>query len=64
MLNMIRYKDDTWIHFLLFSLTPMHDSHYVYNRQFFLGDYRPLAQDTHGNVVDQVKNIFHGACTH
>ncbi|XP_047969785.1 PH-interacting protein [Salvia hispanica] len=21
--------------------------------QFFLGDYRPLAQDTHGNVVDQ-----------
>lgn len=24
------------------------------NLQFFLGDYRPLIQDTHGNVLDQV----------
>jgi PH-interacting protein len=24
--------------------------------QFFLGDYRPLIQDTYGNVLDQVRS--------
>lgn len=24
------------------------------SKQFFLGDYRPLVQDTYGNVLDQV----------
>ena len=26
--------------------------------QFFLGDYRPLIRDTHGNVVDQVRIVL------
>lgn len=45
------------MNFLLINRIPVavYDAYAVgLFEQFFLGDYRPLVQDTYGNVLDQV----------
>lgn len=54
---------DYWLCFVKFWLISrisvvIYDAYVVaLFQQFFLGDYRPLIQDTYGNVLDQVSSL-------
>lgn len=57
--NMIRWLGKSFLGFIYWLNTwqlalPLVLIHMRTCKQFFLGDYRPLVQDTHGNVLDQV----------
>lgn len=54
---MIRLYDLSSIAAGLITSLILHNSYLLFcviSQQFFLGDYRPLIQDTQGNVLDQV----------